>query len=61
MENCVLCTLLLQTGSEWVTKPRKMKWSRLAALMVKAINEFLFANFVKKKEWTWQTWTQTTL
>jgi hypothetical protein len=38
-----------------------MKWSRLAALMVKAINEFLFAKFVKKRGWTWQNWTQTTL
>ena len=61
MESCVLCTLLLQTGSELVTKSRKMKLSRLAALMVKAINEFLFAKFVKKRGWTWQTWTQTAL
>lgn len=47
MESCVLCTFF-QTGSEWVTKSRKMKWSRLAALMVKARNEFLYTKFVKE-------------
>jgi hypothetical protein len=60
MENCVLFTLL-QRGCEWVTKTRKMKWSRLAALMVKAINGFVFAKFVKKRRRTWETRTQTTL
>jgi len=60
MESCVLCTLL-QAGFEWVKKSRKMKWSRLAALMVKARNEFLFPKFVKKRGRTWETWTQTTL
>lgn len=60
MESCVLCALL-QAGAEWVTKSWKMKWSRLAALMVKAINEFLFAKFVKKRGRTWETPTQTTL
>jgi hypothetical protein len=60
MERCVLRELL-QTGSEWVTKSRKMKWSRLAALMVKARNEFLFAKFVKKRGRTWEAWAQTTL
>ena len=49
MESCVLCSLL-QTGFKWVTKSRKMKCSRLAALMVKAINELLFAKFVQRRE-----------
>jgi len=49
MESCVHCRLL-QRGCEWVTKLRKMKWSRLAALMVKAINEFLFAKFEERKD-----------
>jgi hypothetical protein len=60
MERCVLCKLL-QTGSEWVTKSRKMKLSRLATLMVKARNEFLFAKFVKKRGKTWEAWAQTTV
>ena len=49
MESCVYCRLL-QKGSEWVTTSRKMKWSRLAALMVKAINEFLFAKVEERKD-----------
>jgi hypothetical protein len=60
MGSCVLCELL-QTGPEWETKSREMKWSRLVASMVKARNEFLFAKFVKKRGTNWESWNQTTL